>query len=536
MQEMIKEKESKNLSGKQRLFNILSILKKHDVFSGIDPIKLREILEDLGPTYIKIGQILSNRPDMLPQEYIDSLSELRSNVNPMSYQEILEILREEYDNKLFQLFLSIDRNPLGSASIAQVHKAILKDGSEVVIKVQRRNIKETMVADIRVLKKALRLLHVQSLFKNIISFDDVLDELLATTLEEMNFLVEASHIDEFYTVNKELKYIKEPKVYKNLTTEKVLVMEYIDGININESKALIDSGYDLEEIGHKLADNYIYQAIDIGYFHAEPHPNNIIISNGKIGYIDFGMMGRLNARNKELLKRCIIAIFNNNIKEVEHNLLVIGEAKGNINHTKLCHDLELILDKNKSMGIKDINITKFANDLLNLLSSNNITLPKDITMLVRGIVVLEGTLETVSPNISLLQVFESRVKNVSLKTIFNKENLGKEFGLFLNSLGSLNRIPSDLHTFLKSIGRGEAKFNIEVTDSNKFLDRFEKMIHRIVVCILDVAFILGAALMVSNGIATSDQRFLFYLYVAVGFIFTVWLFIKMYLDKLNRKK
>lgn len=533
---MKKEKEIKNLSGKDRLFEILNILKKHDVISGIDPVKLRKILEDLGPTYIKVGQILSNRPDMVPQEYTFELSKLRSSVKPMSYQEILDILREEYDRKLFQIFLSIDRTPLGSASIAQVHKAILKDGSEVVIKVQRRNIKETMVADIRVLKKALRILHVQKLFKNIISFDEVLDELLNTTLEEMNFLTEASHIEEFSSINKELKYVKVPMVYKNLTTEKVLVMEYINGTNINEVETLKSLGYDLDEIGSKLAENYIYQAIDIGYFHADPHPNNIIISDGKIGYIDFGMMGRVNSRNKEILKRCIFAIFNNDIKEVERNLLILGDTKKEINHTKLCRDLELILDKNKTMGIKDINITKFANELLNLLSSNGITLPKDITMLVRGIVVLEGTLEIVSPNINLLQVFENRVKNISINAVFNRDNIAKEVGHLLSSLGSLNRLPQDLHTFFKSTSRGETKFNIEVTDSYKFLDRFEKMIHRIVVCILDVAFILGAALMVSNGIATSDQRFLFYLYVAVGFIFTVWLFIKMYFDKLNRKK
>ncbi len=533
---MKKEKVRNNLSGKERLFEILNVLKNHDVISGIDPKKLRAILEDLGPTYIKVGQILSNRPDMLPSEYIEELSKLRSNVNPMSYQEILDILKEEYDQKLFTIFLSIDRTPLGSASIAQVHKAILKDGSEVVIKVQRQNIKETMIADIKVLKKAIGILHVQKLFKNIISFDEVLDELLSTTLEEMNFLTEASHIEEFTTINKELKYIKVPKVYKNLTTEKVLVMEYIDGSNISEIDSLESLGYDLDEIGIKLAENYIYQAIDVGYFHADPHPNNIIITDGKIGYIDFGMMGRLNHRNKEILKRCIIAIFNNDIKEVERNLLILGETKGDINHNRLCRDLELILDKNKTMGIKDINITKFANELMNLLSSNGITLPKDITMLVRGIVVLEGTLEVVSPNISLLQVFENRVKNISLKTILNKENLTKEFGHSISALGSLNRLPQDLHAFFKSTTRGETKFNIEVTDSYKFLDRFEKMIHRIVVCILDVAFIIGAALMVSNGLTTSDQRFLFYLYVAVGFIFTVWLFIKMYFDKLNRKK
>ncbi len=529
------EKET-TISGKDRLFEIIDVLKRNNILEDKSPKNFRKVLEELGPTFIKVGQILSNRPDILPQEYIDELSELRSNVNPMSYQEILDILSEEYDKKLFQVFLSIDRKPLGSASIAQVHKAVLKNGEEVVVKVQRRNIKEIMVADIRVLKKALKMLHVQKFFRDIVSFDEVLDELLNTTLEEMNFLIEAEHILEFYNENKEIKYIKAPKVYKNLTTEKVIVMECINGHNINDIEALVKDGYDLDEIGSKLADNYIYQAIDIGYFHADPHPNNIIITDGKIGYIDFGMMGRLNSRNKELLRQCMFAIFHNDIPEVERILLILGDSKKEINHNKLCRDLELILDKNKSAGIKDINIAKFSSDLLNLLGDNGVTLPRDITMLVRGIVVLEGTLEVVSPNINLMQVFENKVKQGSLKEIFSKDNMMKEVGHFASSVGSLNRLPHDLHTFFKNTSRGDTKFNIELTDSNKYLDRFEKMVHRIVVCILDVAFILGASLMVSNGIETTEQKFLFYLYLTVGFFFTVWLFIKMYLDKLNRKK
>lgn len=524
------------ISSKDRLFEIISVLKKHNLFDGMNPVKLREILEELGPTFVKVGQILSNRPDMLSKEYIDELSKLRNEVSPMSYQEVLDILNDEFDKKLFQIFISIDRKPLGSASIAQVHKAVLKDGTNVVVKVQRKNIKEIMVTDIKVLRKAIKMLHVEKFFQNIVSFDDILDELLSTTLEEMNFLIEAEHINEFYDANKEIAYIKVPRVIKKYTTEKVLVMEYIEGFNVIQKEELIEAGYNLEEIGNRLADNFIYQALDIGYFHADPHPNNIIITNGKIGYIDYGMMGRLNSRNKELLKQCMVAIFNNEIREVERILLILCDAKGDIDHNRLCKDLELVLDKNKTVGIKDINITKFANELIDILGSNGIKIPKDITMLVRGIVVLEGTLEVVNPEINLMQVFESKVKNNSLKKIFNEDNIAKEAGHFLSSLGSLNRLPYDLHTFFKSTTRGDTKFNIEITDSNKYLDRFEKMVHRIVVCILDVAFILGAALMVSNGIETDEQKFLFYLFFIVGLFLSIWLFIKMYIDKLNRKK
>ena len=199
---IIMEKEqiqisNKELTGKDRLFEIINVLKNNNVLSGMNPQKFKKILEELGPTFIKIGQILSNRPDMLSEEYIKELSQLRSDTIPLSYQEILDILNEEYDKKLFEIFLNIDRKELGSASIAQVHKATLIDGTKVVIKVQRPNIKEKMTTDIRLLKKAMKMLHVQSFVKNIIDLDSSLDELLKTTLEEINFLTEASHIDEF---------------------------------------------------------------------------------------------------------------------------------------------------------------------------------------------------------------------------------------------------------------------------------------------------------------------------------------------------
>ena len=530
------EKDIKSLSGKERLFEIIDVIKNHNVLDGLTPIKLRETLEDLGPTFIKVGQILSNRPDLLPPEYIDELSKLRSEVNPMSYQEVLDILNKEYDRKLFQIFLSIERKELGSASIAQVHKAVLKNGMEVVLKVQRSNIKELMTTDIRLLKKALKVLHVQSIMKNIVSLDDVLDELLSTTLEEMDFLIEADHISEFYLENKDIKFIRVPRVYKKLTTERVLVMEYISGIPIYDVKTLQSNGYDLDEIGSKLADHYIHQAIDIGYFHADPHPDNIIITDGKIGYIDFGMMGRLSNRNKELLKKCIVAIFNNDIREVERILLILSDTTKKINHSKLCSDIELILDKNKMVGISEINIAKFSNDMMKLLANHGIKLPKDITMLVRGIVVLEGTLELISPNINLMQVFENRVKGTSMKELFNKEVLEKEAFHTVQSISSLNRLPADLHRFFSETSRGETKVNIEVTDMDEHINKLEKMVHRIVVAFLDVAFILGAAWMVSNGIDTPEQTFLFYLYITVGFGFTLWLFIKMYIDKLNRRK
>ena len=524
------------VSGKDRLFEILSIIKRNGILNGITPRKLRRTCEDLGPTFIKIGQILSNRPDLLSDDYINELSKLRSKVKPMEYSEVLEILEAETSKKIFDIFEKIDTKPLGSASIAQVHKAVLKTGEDVVIKVQRKDIKEKMTLDIKIMKKACKLLHIESMLSNIVSLSDILDELLATAYLEMDFVQEANNIINFTKHNEEFAFMKIPKVYKKLTTEKMLVMEYIDGIRINNEDELVEKGYDLKEIAAKLADNYIYQALDVGFFHADPHPDNIFIMDGKIVYLDFGMMGHLTNQTKSILKRCLININDNDMFELEKNLLVLVDVKKEVNHDKLRKDIERILDKNKNQDIADIDIADFSSDLMNLFVNNGLTVPHDITMLIRGIVVVEGTLETIDPQISLLQVIKNRLAGHTMKELLDKDNIQKEVVDTVSGLSKLHKIPGDLHIFLKEASNGNIKFNFGLPEANKYFDRLEKMVHRIVVCILDVAFILGAALIASNRVETKEQSFLFYLFVLLGIVFTIWLFVKMYLDKLSRRK
>lgn len=521
---------------KGRLWEIIGVFKNHNVFKDFTPVKFRLILEDLGPTFVKFGQILSNRPDMIPQEYIAELSKLRNDVKPMEYEEVLDILREELNRKEYPIFLSIDREPLGSASIAQAHKAVLKDGTEVVVKVQRRNIVDQMMTDIELMKKACRIIHMDNIFKNVFAFEEVLDEIKNTTIEEMNFLMEADHISEFYETNKQFDFIRIPRIIRDLTTEKVLVMEYLDGCNIFERDTITAQNLDMDKIGRKLAEHFIYQALDVGYFHADPHPNNLLITDGKIGYIDFGMMGRLSNKNKDLLKNAMIAITNNDIREVVRVATTLCGTPDDIDCEKLGKELDSLISGSVSSGICDINVTEFVTEFLRILVSNRLRVPKDITMLARGSIVLEGTLSIVSPTINLMEVFQNRVKDIYIKDYLTPDNLKKEAGFVIGTLENLKKIPNDLHSFFDDIGRGNTKFKFELTESNKFLDRFEKMVHRVVVCILDVAFIVSTALMASNELKTPEQEKLLYVFVGVSTFLTLWLFLKMYLDKLNRKK
>ena len=338
-----------------RLREITAVLRKHNITRGVTPKKLRAILEDLGPTFIKLGQIMSMHSDILPKRYCDELMKLRSDVTPMPFEEVVSVIEGSYGRSWKRVFSSIEEKPQGSASIAQVHRAVLKSGEDVVVKVQRKDIYEKMARDIDLLHKAVRLMPPISI-KGMADLDLVLDEMWSVTRDEMNFLTEASNMEEFARRNKEVNFVGTPVLYQQFSTVNVLVMEYIDGIGIDDKEALTEQGYDLGEIGSKLVDNYIKQVMDDGFFHADPHSGNVKIRDGKIIWIDMGMMGRLTEHDREMIGKAVQGVALSDVGLIQQAVLAIGEFKERPDQRKLYEDIEGLLLKYGSAGMGKINV------------------------------------------------------------------------------------------------------------------------------------------------------------------------------------
>ena len=510
---------------KNKLFKeIVKILKESNLISDRTPENVCKTISKLGPTFIKIGQIMSSRYDILPQQYCEALAKLRSNVEPMSFEEVIEILKEELGN-IDEIFKEISPKSIGSASMAQVHKAKLVTGEDVAIKVQRRNIYETMTMDVKLLKKAINLLHLNLIVK-VMDVSTMIDEIYNVATEEMNFEIEAKHLEEFKENNIDISYVDVPKVYKNYVTKKVLVMQNIEGVSLDNKQTLIDNGYNLEEIGLKLANNYIKQALDDGFFHADPHQDNIYIYNGKIVYLDLGMMGRISSRSRKLLNDAMKAIVRNDITELEHILLSMSTTKSTINHTQLRAEIQQVLNKNASEDIENIDIISFTNSVTNILRKNNLKLDNNITLLMRGICVIEGTLQDIYPEINLMMVLKNKIKEDTLRDVFSKEMLINTGKNIVTGANSITELPNELLNFVKDVNRGEIKFDIEMANSQRQVDKLEKMLHQLIIGFLDAAFILGASF-VSNTV-------LKYIYLLLAVIFTVWLFIQMAIDHFHK--
>ena len=489
-----KEEKIKKVSTNSRVWHIVRVITKYNAVLKLNPEKLKLMLEELGPTYVKLGQLMSSRADIIPLEYCKALEGLRSDVKPMPFEDVKRILESEWKCNIDAVCKEISPEPIGSASIAQVHKAILTNGEEVVIKVQRENIYEIMQKDIKLLKKASKLLKLSAKLGNLMDYDGLFDEMWRVAKEEMDFKCEAENIKLFMKNNANVKYIKVPAVYEKLSTSKVLVMEQIHGYKISELENLKNNEYDFKEIANKLCENYIKQVIDDGFYHADPHAGNIMIEDGKIVWIDMGMMGRLSERNRDLFKLAVNAVINNDASTLKDICLAIGDVYGEIDHFKLNQDINMLLNRYGNLSLENIDVTSIFTEFSTIASSNNIKIPKDMTMFGRGLVSIEGVIESLDSSISLIEV----VKNYFAKSFFKnlkkmtaKDEIARDVAVWL---GKTMEIPKLLNEYLKSWAKGQTRLNAEVGLNNKTLTTTYSLITKATLSLLVCFLILGGSI------------------------------------------
>ena len=515
-----------------RLKEMTEVFRKNSITRGITPKKLRQILEDLGPTYIKLGQIMSSRSDILPQKYCDELMRLRSEVPPMSFSQVQEVIDRSFGYSWKQVFLDIEEKPLGSASIAQVHRATLKTGENVVVKVQREGIYETMSRDIGLLRRAVKLLPPVA-FKDLVDLDLVLTELWRVTQEEMNFLMEAANMEEFAAKNRDVVFVEVPRLYREYTTTQVLVMEYVDGLGIDDKVDLLANGYDLSEIGAKFVDNFVKQVIDDGFFHADPHPGNVMIRGGKIVWMDMGMMGRLTDRDREFISRAVEGVALNDIGMIQDCVLAIGEFRGKPDQSQLYDDLQALMAKYGTADMGSIDIAELVKNLMEIMKNNQIVMPHGLTLLARGLTHVEGILATISPDINMVQIASARIKD----QFFQEENLKKEAKKTVRSvIRSLRRaidIPSLAADILQGHMKGQTKVNLELHVSEDLSQLLRRLIRNIVMGLWVMALLISSSI-----ICTTDMHpkilgipALGALGYLIAFVIVMYVFVKHFFSK-----
>ena len=477
-----------------------SVLKKYKITQGLTPEKLRLILQELGPTYIKLGQIMSLHSDILPKEYCEELMKLCSDVEPMPFEQVEEVLYESFGCKWNEIFSRIDKKPLGAASIAQVHYAVLKNGDEVVVKVQRKGIHDIMSRDITMLHKAVRLVPPVPI-KGIVDFDMVLDEMWAVTQEEMNFLTEASNMEEFARNNKDIVFAATPCLYREYTTSCVLVMEYIDGYRIDDKENLQKDGYDLNEIGSKLVDNYIKQVIEDGFFHADPHPGNVHIRDGKIVWMDMGMMGRLSERDKKEIGKAVTGIALNDIGMIQDAVLAVGDFRGEPDTARLYKDIRMLIDKYGNQEMGQIDVAVFMQELMEIMKTNKIALPHGFTMLARGLTQMEGVIADIAPSINMVEIAAARLKEQMWQNFDWKSELKNTGKTLYKSAHRAITLPQQLARILEEYERGQTRINLDMHSSDQLSGLLHRLVRNIVMGLWVMALLISSSI-----VCTTDMK------------------------------
>ena len=476
-----------------RLREMVEVLRERDIVHGITPEKLRLILEDLGPTFVKLGQIMSMRPDFLPQEYCDELMKLQTEASPLPFSVIEKVIEQEYQRRWTRIFRSIDEEALGSASIAQVHCAVLLDGEKVVIKVQRPGVHDIMSKDIVLLKRAAGILKILGPAQDVVDFSMVLDELWAIAKQEMDFVMEANHIEEFRHANQDADFVSCPKVYRHLTTQHVLVMEYVDGIQIDDVAGLKAAGIDARRIGERLGENYVKQIVEDGYFHADPHPGNIWVRGGKIVWLDLGMMGRLSNKDRAAIRKAIFALAQHDVFEMKAAVLSLGVPQERIDHARLYQDIDALIAQYGDLDFRSLKMGILSRQIMNVLRSHHIAIAPGISMFCRGVMTIEGVMRLVCPEVSFVEIL-ARSMELSFAKGFNwREEAGKAKREGYILLRKSLQLPEQISDILKMTLSGQTKVNLELTGADEPLARLNKMINKLIIALLSAALLLGSS-------------------------------------------
>lgn len=485
----------------KRLREIVRIAKQFDIFHGLTPVKMRLMFEALGPTFVKVGQILSMRSEMLPQSFCDELSKLRADADPMSYQTVVDTLAKEYGRPIEEIFSRIDPKPLGSASLAQVHRATLITGEDVAVKVQRPGVRETMAQDVSIMRSLAKV--AAKLFPDtqIIDFKGVVEELWDTFEAETDSLIEARNLAAFKKFSQPYKYMDCPAPYPELCTEHVVVMDYVDGISVSHPGQLVAAGYDLKEIGTKLVDNYATQILDEGFFHADPHPGNIIVRGGQIVLIDLGMTGRLDQRTRNVLKDMIFAVAKQDSPALADSLLRFAVASPDSeDYPSLLADLDMVVQEFGTVDLSELDIAAFLTSLTQLASRHGIEIPSSITTVGRALVTLEGLLDEFIPNVNMIQIISAHIAASQTPETMVK-NEAKSLAIEgRQALHDAMAALTEMKHATRMLTRGQLRVNMELVGSEEPFQQLSDMVNRLTMALIVVGLFIGSSIVYYAGI------------------------------------
>ncbi|MBN1932802.1 MAG: AarF/ABC1/UbiB kinase family protein [Desulfobacterales bacterium] len=463
--------------------------------------RIRMVFEELGPTYIKLGQVLSTRPDLIPVDLIQELSKLQDDVPSFSFSSVKEIIETELGTSLEELFEYFHEMPIASASIGQVHQARLKEGEDVAVKVQRPGIKKIIEIDLEIMLHLATLMerHIEELTLH--RPVKIVEEFARTIEKEIDYTIEASNMERFARQFLKENTIYVPKVFRDITTERVLIMEFIRGIKVSEIDQIQRAGLDRKIINARGADLFLKQVFDHGFFHADPHPGNIfVLPNNVLCLLDFGMVGTIDRGKRENFVDLMDSIIHQDESKATQVILKLTTWEDEPDLPLLEKEMADFMGRHLYKPLKDIKIGKFIQQLLVLTSHHRLSIPPDQFLMMKAFSTVEGVALMLDPDFNMIKEIAPFIQQVKLER-YHPQRIANDIAKIASELLQLlQQLPKDTLEITRLIRNHKLSFKFENQGLKTILATHDQISNRISFSIIIAALIIGSALIVISEI------------------------------------
>ncbi|MDD4881677.1 MAG: AarF/UbiB family protein [Gallionellaceae bacterium] len=469
-----------------------------DEISRLDlPVRIRLAMTELGPTFVKLGQILATRVDVFPPAWIAEFEQLHSNVPPVPFDLLRPILEEKYGRPLEEVFDGLETTPFAAASIAQVHRARLKDGTPVILKVRRPDIVPKVEADLRILDHLARLVEFDMPEMRRYKPIQIVSQLRRSLMNELNLAKEARNLTVFARNFAGDETVRVPKVYWNYCGEMVDVQEELQGIPAGDLAGARAAGMDLELLAARGADAVLKMILVHGHYHADPHPGNVIfLSGNRVGMIDFGMVGRLTEARRAQITDFLGALINKD-EQALLNVLTLWAGDAEIDEDKLAYDLTEVIFSYDDLPLREIRIAPLLSDVTAVLRENNLSIPPDLTLLFKALITLEGLGNQLDPEFHMVDHLEPFVLEV-MEARYAPAFLLRRIRRGIREIGEVvTGLPRDLARLLRQARRGRLRIDLDLKRLDHFGQQLNDAANRLTVGVLTASLVIGSSIIMT---------------------------------------
>lgn len=485
--------------------------------------RIRLVLQELGPAFVKLGQLASTRADLLPESVIRELVKLQDQVPPFSSETARGILEQELDIPLEEIFSRFEDTPVAAASIGQVHLGKLRSGESVAIKIQRPGISRIVQRDLDILRELTAMAEKRWDWVKQYQLPQMVEEYAQALMAELDYTVEGRNTEKIAQQYQQDNKVKIPTIYWDQTSSRVLTMEYIEGIKLNDREELVRRGHDLNNIAERLVDSLLNQIFIQGFFHADPHPGNLmVLKDGRLAFIDFGMVGSLSDEMKQQLASLIIGLMRKDTDSMIRAIEKLGMMPDDMDLRGLHVDLDKLRTKYYDIPFSKISVGQALNDLFGVAQRHRVVMPADILLLGKSLLTMEGVIEHLDPSLSIVDMAEPFGRKL-IKERFSAGRIkNRLFRSAADMAESVIGLPGQLRQLSSIISKGKLRLEISVPELDALMRRMDQISNRLSFSIVLLAFcIIMVGLIIGSSISHQSTMLWDIPVIEIGFLVAI---------------